>query len=160
MAAESLAALSLASSIVQFIDFGCRLFSKSHELYVEGFVTESVQLETISETVGRFAKDLIVTPPRKDLLSKDEADLLTLAEICEEIAEDFKLLLSQLRVKGGGHKWQSLRVSLKRLWKSDDIERMGQRLDRASNQLTSCLVKILKYGYSLLTPATVLLTDI
>ena len=147
MAAESLAALSLASSIVQFIDFGCRLFSKSRELYIEGFVTESVQLETISETVGRFAKDLIVTPSRKDLLSKDEADLLTLAEVCEEIAEDFKLLLSQLRVKGCGHKWQSLRVSLKRLWKSDDIERMAQRLDRASNQLTSCLVRILKYGH-------------
>ncbi len=147
MAAESLAALSLASNIVQFIDFGCRLFSKSRELYIEGFVTESVQLETISETVGRFAKEINVTPTRKDLLSKDEADLLTLAEVCGEIAEDFKLLLLQLRVNGCGHKWQSLRVSLKRLWKSDDIERMAKRLDRASNQLTSCLVRILKYGY-------------
>ena len=147
MAAESLAALSLASNIVQFIDFGCRLFSKSRELYIEGFVTESVQLETISETVRRFAKEINVTPTRKDLLSKDEADLLTLAEVCGEIAEELQLLLLQLRVNGCGHKWQSLRVSLKRLWKSDDMERMAKRLDRASNQLTSCLVRILKYGY-------------
>ena len=147
MAAESLAALSLASNIVQFIDFGCRLFSKSRELYIEGFVTESVQIETISETVGRFASGLIVSSTRKDLLSKDEADLLALAEVCKQIAKDFEVLLLQIRVNGCGLKWQSLRVSLKRLWKSDDIERMATRLDRASNQLTSCLVRILKYGY-------------
>ena len=110
-------------------------------------MTESVQLATISETVARFAKDLNVTPTRKDLLSKDEADLLTLAEVCEGIAEIFNMLLLQLRVNSCGHMWQSLRVSLKRLWKSDDVERMAKRLDRASNQLTSCLVRILKYGY-------------
>ena len=136
MAAESLAALSLASNIVQFIDFGCRLFSKSRELYIEGFVSESVQLETISKTVGRFTSDSNVTQTRKDLLSKDEADLLTLAELCAGIAEDFLILLAQIRVNGCGHNWQSLRVSLKRLWKSDDIERMATRLDRTSNQLT------------------------
>ena len=147
MAAESLAALGLASNIVQFIDFGCRLFSKSCELYIEGFVTESVQLETISETVNRFASDLNVTPTSRDLLSKDEADLITLAELCQGIARDLKLSLLNLRVNGCGHKWQSFRASLKRLWKSDDIEQMAKRLDRASNQLTGCLVRILKYGH-------------
>lgn len=108
-------------------------------------MTESVQLETISETVKRFARDLNVTPTRRDLLSKDEADLLTLAELCQGIARDLNLSLLNLRVNGCGHKWQSFRASLKRLWKSDDIEQMAKRLDRASNQLTGCLVRILKY---------------
>ena len=110
-------------------------------------MTESVQIETIYKSVDRFTGGLIVSSTKKDLLSKDEADLLALAEVCKEIAEDFKVLLLRLQVNGCGLKWQSLRVSLKRLWKSDDIEQMASRLDRASNQLTSCLVRILKYGF-------------
>jgi hypothetical protein len=111
-----LAALGLASNVVQFVDFGLKLFSEAHELYksTQGSRNEDLELESITLDLKRLAQNLHSTAkpspghsrPRK--LSEDEATLQKLAIGCEELANELLKLLDDLKVKGPqNRKWKS-----------------------------------------------------
>ena len=166
MALEGLAALSVASNIAQFVDFGCRLFFETKELYSSssGLATEAVELENISQTLGRLSKDLVakhvsddppssgvdldgilrVEPANAFATSRDRSDLMLIAQECQKVAEELSGALNQLRIRGPGKKWQCFRVSLKRIWKPERVDKIAKRMERFSRQLTVCLLKILK----------------
>ena len=159
MALEGLAALSVASNIAQFVDFGCRLFFETKELYSSssGLASEAVELENISQTLSRLSNDLVPKPPigvdldeaflvkgNAIVRSSDEEDLILIAQECQKIAEKLSAVLEQLRVRGSGREWQCFRVTLKRIWKPERIDKIARRMERFSSQLTMCLVKILK----------------
>ena len=163
MALESFAALGVASNIVQFVEFGCRLFSYSKELYrsSDGLANEAVELENITRSLGRLSDRLVVEnqgPPLDDsgvepedffyvdLEDDGEADLMLMliARNCKKIADELRDALTELRFKDSGKMWQCFRIALKRVWKLKKIDDMSRRMERLSNQLTICLVKSLK----------------
>ena len=159
MALEGLAALSVASNIAQFVDFGCRLFFETKELYSSssGLASEAVELENISQTLGRLSNDLVPEPPvgvdldkaflvkgNAIVRSSGEDDLILIAQECQKIAKELSAALEQLKVRGPGREWQCFRVTLKRIWKPERIDKIARRMERFSSQLTMCLVKILK----------------
>lgn len=155
MALESLAALGLASNIVQFVDFGCRLFSQSKELYrsSNGLKNEAVELKNITRSLGRLSNDLMVghsfkiqpstydpdaelednlpiEPTNASEKRRDEVDLMLIAKDCKQIADELSDALNQLKVKGTGKKWRCFRVTLKRIWKPEKIDEMARRMKR------------------------------
>ena len=146
MALESIAALNLAGNIVQFIDFGCRLFSKSRELYKssDGVLAENVELEIIATSLSTLSKGLTDGSPQACLRTPDYYSLVLLAERCKGIADELLGVLEKLKVRNSQKRWQCLRVALKRIWKSEDIKNMSKRLDECSSRLTTCMVKILQ----------------
>ena len=169
MALESLAALGVASNIVQFVDFGCRLFSESKELYMSsnGLASEAVELKNITRSLSRLSNDIVVgpscgnqpssndvdvdpdyilptEPPNAVEKNGDDFDFLLIAKDCKKIADELFRALDQLRAKDTDKMWQCFRVTLKRVWKSEKIVAMESRMERLSSQLTICLVKILK----------------
>ena len=173
MPLESFAALGVASNIVQFVDFGCRLFSQSKELYrsSNGLADEAGELENITRSLSRLTKNLMldhsfwnqVSSERPDIEiedrldhilpiqpayaveeNSDQMDLMLIATDCKEVAAELSEALNQLRVKSPGKKWQCFRVALKRIWKPERLNEMIRRMERLSSQLTMCLVNILK----------------
>lgn len=163
MALEGFAALGVASNIVQFVEFGCRLFSQSKELYrsSNGLANEAVELENITQSLRHLSGNLMVEhsgwnqrlsndnqissdDSDVELEDNDEADLMLIARNCKSIADELSEALNQLRVKDPGKKWQCFRVALKRVWKPKKIDDMSRRMERLSSQLTICLVKSLK----------------
>ncbi len=149
MALETIAALSLAGNIVQFVDFGCRLFSKSRELYKssEGALDETVELEKIATSLSTMSEGLTKIPPlaaQQSQWCQDEITLKSIAQGCKKIADELLEALDELRVKNSKMKWQSFRVALKRIWRSGKIESMSRKLVDYSVQLTTCMVKILQ----------------
>ena len=146
MALESLAALGLAANIIQFVEFGYKLFSESRALYEasDRRVEEGVELEIISKALERLKHDLGAIPPPTALQPQAEAELLPLAERCQTIANELLVALNALQVKGAKGKWQCFRSALKRVWKSQDIENMARRLDSICGHLTICLINVLK----------------
>ncbi len=164
MALEGFAALGVASNIVQFVEFGCRLFSHSKELYrsSSGLANEAVELENITRSLVHLSDRLVVEnagwnqPPLHDsgiepeddsdvdLEDDGEADLTLIARNGKKIADELSDALNQLRVKDSGKKWQCFRMALKRVWKPKKIDDMSRRMERLSSQLTMCLVKSLK----------------
>ena len=55
---EALTALSVASSVIQFVDFGCKLLSQSRQLYksAEGILTENVDIEILTQDLINMIK--------------------------------------------------------------------------------------------------------
>ena len=146
MALESLAALSLAGNIVQFVDFGCRLFSKSRELYrsSDGVLAENVELENIANSLTALSKGLRVDSSQAQPKPDDYTDLKNLAKDCEKIAIELLEALREMKVKEPQKKLQCFRTALKRIWRSKKIEDVSKRLDRSSRLLTTCMVNILQ----------------
>ena len=147
MALESIAALNFAGNIVQFIDTGVRLFSKSRKLYKShnGMLLESAELEIIATSIKKFSESLTAGPPREHQLSLENNGMILLAQSCNTIAEELLSALEKLKIRGSERrKWQSFRVALSAVWKSEDIEDMAQRLDLLSKQLTTCMVYTLQ----------------
>ncbi|KAM0794758.1 hypothetical protein BDR22DRAFT_676431 [Usnea florida] len=146
MALESLAALSLAGNVVQFIDFGCRLLSKSRELYrsSDGALAENVEIENIASSLTALSKGLTPGSSQTQSESIDYENLRSLAEDCKSIATELLQALRKLKVKDPQTKLQCFRTALKRIWRSEKIENISKRLDRSGSRLTTCMVNILQ----------------
>jgi hypothetical protein len=147
MALESLAALSLAGNIIQFIDFGCKLFAKSQELYgsATGVAAEDAQLSIIARSLRRLSQNLEVTGSNGSDQSSEASDLEMLVDECKRVADELLGALDQLKSTSTRNKWRCFRDSLKRVWKAESIDSLARRLDSCSTQLTACLLKLLRY---------------
>ena len=124
-----------------------RLFSKSRKLYKShnGVLSESAELEIIATSIKKLSEYLIASPPPEHQLSLENNGLISLAQSCNIIAEELLSALEKLKIRGSkSRKWQSFRVSLSVVWKSEDIEDMAKRLDLLSKQLTTCMVYTLQ----------------
>lgn len=147
MALESIAALNFAGNIVQFIDTGIRLFSKSRKLYKssDGVLSECAELDIIATSIKKLSEHLTASPPPEHQLSLKNNGLILLAQSCNTVAEELLSALEKLKIRGSHRrKWQSFRVALTAVWKAEDIEHMAQRLDLLSKQLTTCMVYTLQ----------------
>lgn len=147
MVLEGIAALGLASNIVQLVDFGSRLLSKSLELYhsSDGFSTDTLELQTIATSLQGLSRDLAHPSTGMIRLSHHEADLISLARICKGIADELLEATSQLTVQGSHRKFKSFLVALKSIWKPEKIDRLATRLDSARSQMVLCLLRSMRY---------------
>lgn len=146
MALEGLAALGIVSNVVQLVDFGSRLLTKSQALYrsANGLLAEDSELETIAGCIQRLSRSLIDPHVHDDFTSQDESDLVALATLCKGIADDLLNATEQLRIKDVHRKRQTFLVALKTIWKPDKIDDVRKRLDLASSQMTLSLLKMMK----------------
>ena len=147
MALESIAALNFAGNIIQFIEIGVRLFSKSRKLYRShnGVLLESAELEIVATSIKKLSEQLTTNPPPQYQRSLESDGLTSLALGCNTIAEELLSALEKLKIRGSqSRKWQSFRIALSTVWKSEDIEDMARRLDLLSKQLTTCMIYTLQ----------------
>lgn len=93
--AEALAAVGLASSIIQFLDFGTRLLLTGRALYhsTEGALQENVDFEKVTMSIKSFAQKIT-----GDTISIHEPELRDLAGTCVNLANDLLSLLSRLKI--------------------------------------------------------------
>ena len=144
-ALEGLAALNLAGNVIQFIDFDCRLFSKSRELYksTEGTLTETKELEKIASMLESLARGL-ADDSSQGVSESDKDSLISLARNCKDIAKTLLDALDRLKVRNSQDNWHCFRVALQKIWKSKEIDNISKKLDAASIHLNTCLIKILQ----------------
>ena len=112
-------AVSLASSVVQFTDFGIKLVLGSIELHdsASGLSAERSHLELETNHVRKLADKIIdlehEVAGRRTFGRSNQ--LSQLAEACKVIAEDLLSVLDDLKVKrlaGAGRKWESFRKAV------------------------------------------------
>jgi len=148
MVLEVFTALGLASSIVQFVDFGCNLFSKASELHqsAEGVSTENADLEIIARSLERLSDGLIKSTRAAAFgagQSADEDELRRLAEKCRSVAGELLSVLGALGIQGSNTRWKSFRQALLSMWKKPKVEKMTETLLQFRRQMNACLIKIL-----------------
>jgi hypothetical protein len=146
---EPLSALALAGNIVQFIDFGCRLVSESHEIYKRGVAAEYVDFQVISENLSELSDSFKNISPENEtfhpMAHRREDGLRRMASMCKEVADELFQTLQNLKAKNTPHhKWTSFRQALMVLWKRDKIDALKKRLDDLRGQLNIHIVSILR----------------
>ena len=107
---EALTALSVASSVIQFVDFGSKLLTRSRQLYKApgGTLSEYVDVETLTSDLQTLLISLrrqlpenrsLKTPEDRCDYSEDDKALDTLCQRCVIIAEELLHRLAKLKVK-------------------------------------------------------------
>ena len=142
---DPLSSLSLASSVVQFIDFSCKLLSDGLELYATGALEKNDGLEQITKNLARVTEGLTgKNIPPEEPRSGDELALEELAGSCKVLADQLLDILLGLRPKKPHNGLDSFRKALRAVKQKGKIEGIEDRLNKLQNQLCLCLNSILK----------------
>ncbi|KAI0593106.1 hypothetical protein F4775DRAFT_608331 [Biscogniauxia sp. FL1348] len=128
-------ALGVASNIVAFVDFACRLFTETRDIYksASGTTEQNLLLEDISRNVLDFSTGLShchSSQPRLKSISKQ----------CEIIAKDLLETLDTLKLKGERSKWQSFRSALREVRKKSEIDRLADSLAKVQMNIVQYIL--------------------
>ncbi|KAN0110089.1 hypothetical protein V8E51_006476 [Hyaloscypha variabilis] len=151
---DPLSALSIAASVVQFVDFGKHLLSASYELYrsPDGVTAKEVELSTISKDMAHLVariKDNVETTASGDgHNTAADHQLLEISKECELILAEFKGALDalerpKLQIVGRGTTQKpklkmaqgAILKALTSVWNGSEIDRKIGRLGRLKSRL-------------------------
>jgi len=165
---DPLSALSLAGSIVQFVDFGIKLLSGAGELYRSH--TGTLKINDQIELTTNDLKALIIKlrcsfypDTRPDPINEDdEAQRDSFRRICDEatdVAQELLERLSKLKVGDESHRTiRSFKQAIEATWKKKEIIALQGRLQSLKNLLETkvlfsvrleCLPDKMYYAYQL-----------
>ncbi|MCJ1396255.1 hypothetical protein MMC18_009144 [Xylographa bjoerkii] len=140
-------ALSLASTVVQFVDFGSKLIKEGSELYhsAGGALSVNAELEKITLDLKEVTKKLETASPgtKSTENTKESKALRSLAKSCSEAADELLEVLEDLKVKGTNRQWQSLRQALRTSHKKDKIREIEKKLDKLQKMLNTQLIAMM-----------------
>jgi hypothetical protein len=152
---DPLTAISLASAIVQFVDFGSKVIGGASEIYksADGALKENAELEDSTTKINQL-NDRILLPPivtaSGEAISEDETVLTELASTSKVVAGELLSLLQDFRSvrRSGSHKkWESFRkaVSAQTPWNKDKIQRLESKLKVLQENISRHLVVIMRH---------------
>lgn len=136
---DPLTALSLAGTVVQFVDFAAKLFSEGRELYKSstGNLAVNEELELITSAFGSVLKKLKTADEIATGSSavKDERQVRVerIRREAEQIASELIKLLDTLKIqsKNDNHRvWQSAKQAIKSTRSKGEIAKLEERLER------------------------------
>ena len=150
---DPFSALSLASNIVQFVDFSSKLISNSAELYSSktGSIAKHKELESLYLDLHQLSQKVNTSsqPSNGNVgRSQEEAALGRVAGLCMETADELLSTIRKLKspTTGPHRKWRSFRQALKSVWKQERIDALQKKLDSISGQLNTHYAAILRYA--------------
>src|SRR5579871_6769347 len=122
---DPLSVLSVASNIVQFVDFGLRVVSKGNQIYrsVDGRLAENLDLEIVTSDLLLLQHKLqrcIPVSSGTSPVSEDTQALQSLCQSCTTTAERLLERLNMAKAQGRFRRWKSLRQALKSVWSKAD----------------------------------------
>ena len=141
---DPLSALSLASTVIQIADFGCKLVSQTQEIYssVSGITKDNATIGQITRDVQCMYTDL----KRKDdafyRSSADDVALGRIADECTQAARELLEVLRTLKAPPGATQLKSLQVAIRSALKKSSIKNMEDRLLKIQKQINFRLQKM------------------
>ena len=141
--------LSLASAVIQLVDFSSKLLSKGTELYRSIALSEHIELERIATDLNSLNANLLSTPLQPGSfakpLSDDEEALKQLAARSKTISDELIAALQELKVRSPHQKWQSFQQALKSVRKKEKISALKKALDELQGNINARLLNILRF---------------
>lgn len=145
------AALGVASSILQIVDFGMKVFHTTYELAKASAdaSTQNVELESLAEEHRNVAKRLQLSLQSRASLSFNEKALVQISTDCIKLTEELLNLLGRLKVPQGSRNFrrvlESTKAAVKTHRKRDEIESYRRQLQQRNTQLATALLLVLRY---------------
>ena len=124
---DPFSALSLVSSVIQFVDFGASLLSRSREIYhsTVGASNDHVVMEELYENLSRLIDKLAISSRLMAVeCSEDDKALAALATSCKGVARELLAIIQKLRVvEGDWHRrWKIFVQALRTVWKKQIVK--------------------------------------
>lgn len=144
--AEVVATLSLASCILQIIDFASKFVNtayKIHQTRTE-YVEEVKDLFTINKNLHTLLPEIARQSSEENEENQIHSGIATLSKECVKLIEELLASLSELGVVGGSGKREAIWTALKQLWKRDKIMALQVRVKNFRDQLTLQLLVALR----------------
>jgi NACHT domain/N-terminal domain on NACHT_NTPase and P-loop NTPases len=146
---DPFSALAIASSVVQFVDYGSKLLHIFMKLCkCDGALPENVDLESSTQELKKLSQRLAATS-RNAATTVSDSDhdraVQRLAESSKETADKLLDLLESLKVHKTYNKLQSLQQALKTMRKKDKIESLQRKLETLHKQINTHLLALMKY---------------
>lgn len=140
MALEGLAALGLASNILQVIDFSYKLVSGAKEITnsATGVSAQHETFETVSHSLLQLVSD--VDGPSS---SQIPLEIRTLAAQTRDLAQSFIAELDKLKPKEPKRAWSGFIQAMKEANKSDKLLALNKRLNMLQRSLNSHLLNMM-----------------
>lgn len=149
---DPLSALSVAASVVQFIDFASTLVSSTYKIYksTTGDTKEKLDLKVVTSSLKSLSNDLRLsldqdTSEGKEL-SKVDTEINTLCASCSDIADELILALEKLNVQKEHDIWQSVRTALQSVWGRKEVDTLVKRLESFRSQISLHINASLRYN--------------
>lgn len=140
MVLEALAALGLASNILQFIDFSYKLVSGANEIAnsATGTSAQHETFETVSQSLIQLVDNIDATSP-----SQMPPEIRTLAAQARDLAQSFIAKLEELKLKGAKNALSCVFQAIKEANQSDKLLALKKRLNMLQRSLNSHLINIM-----------------
>ena len=151
---EPLTALAVATSVVQFADFGVRLLNEAAQVYqsADGQTSQSVHLATIARDLNELSSDVeakstaLIRSGRH--LNPTEQILLRLCRECRGICAQLDEALGRLRTgkkSSGGLNFamESFAVALRSVWERERILGLRGKLSDVRQQMMMASLAVL-----------------
>lgn len=148
---DPLSALSIAASVVQFLQFGGSLISKASQIHKHGAMLSNIscaeattRLEDLSSSVKNDLREL-------EGLGKLSPDSKALEAICANCVLLSKALGSCLaalavneKLQGKEKKWKSFRQAFKTIYSKDKVDGLAAQLRECREELNTHLIVSIK----------------
>lgn len=146
---DPLNALSLAGTLIQFVDFGSKLFSGAKSLYksANGALAVNDELELIAsdsnavlsklQAYARSPNDSVVESDAVAQVAQDDFQNVCdeAARVAAEVLERLQSLKVDGKAEGYRRMWASLSHAIKSAWSHEEILALQQRLKNLKNAL-------------------------
>lgn len=132
---DPISAFGLASSIINFIDFGCELVSFARQVRssATGATTENQHINFLSARIEATATELKVRST--SVTTPDEQRLHDLSEECLTLSQDLRTLVGKIKAKDPKCKRQLVKSFIMDLKKKEEKRNLEERLDKCRDQL-------------------------
>lgn len=144
---EPFSALAAATSVVQFIDFSCKVITGSRELFnsATGQFIDHKDLENITKHLISLSGPL--QKPVHDSRRVQGDQLQPLCKRVNEVAGELISTLDSLRVTEAkkSARWESCYKALRSVWSQQQIALLQDKLNGFRQQLTLSVLVVLRY---------------
>ena len=144
----TLAAIGLASNVLQFIQLGTKLAMEARELYksASGSTASNARLEADTELLKALITHMKTPVPSAASATKAEQQLLDCAKSCDEVADELLSLLQASKVKRAkSSRLQALRRAMYNEFTHDQATQLHKRLQELQAGTVLRLLAVLRY---------------
>ena len=141
---DPLAALDIASNMIQFVDYSIKLIQGVREIRDSGDTKENKSLESVTSEMKRLSSKLTI--PTHTPQSEDEKGLCRLAEDCQTLSGEILQLLEKIRPKDRNSVRQSVWSAFKNKLYDKKRSELETRLDKCRKQLQLQLTFLTRFN--------------
>lgn len=140
---ETLAIIGLVGNVVQLVDFSAKLVLKSAELYQssEGALAKNSDIETAINHLVLLNNNL-----KDAATTTSDSALQGICKSCGTTADQLLAVLDEVNVKVKQGKWKSIRKALRSVWRKEEIQELGRRLERFREELNLHVIVDLRWA--------------